>query len=938
MTALREPDDTPPPASGDDGPEDDALEALSEALKPLQLLGRMGGGGMGDIYLARDPTLRRTLAVKVLHAHLAADSEAPRRFLQEARIIAGLNHPNIVSIHAVGALPDETPYYVMEYVEGGDLAGRIRSGRLPSVREARRLVASLASALSTAHGAGVVHLDVKPSNVLYDDETGEPKLSDWGIAALRKAGSDIDLPVYSGRLDAGSPGYMSPEQFEGVRVGPEADVYSLGVLAFELLTGRRPFQGSSAVAIMAAQLRTDAPRLSEHRPDVDAEFSDVVARALRRSPALRPSADEVQRRLDPHGRGTIEWPPPGLGRLLGTGVPVARRLAGWLLLTCVVATALMERGALVRGDIGWYLTAVAACLVSGVVSAWVGIRAVPIVGRIWRARRNGYDWLTVLDVLADSEGDTGFLIAGSRSYGRISTSARGRILLVRRFILLLYLSTAGIAAFLLSVTMLRGPIFEAIDLMLCGAGLAALAAACRSWEWLRSLTPKAEGDRRSVRSTDLMDAWYLSLERLKLLDARSRRQPSMIRTAGTSAVVLGSLALFSTIALPSLLVGFNGRFADAVLTEALLDLDTEMQDARRVSVWSRLSLTPRNTTDGGRALWAALAGVAANGPSRPSAGTGWTHPTEPRELLGPLGAVTHESVFQLAAHGFDQHSRQWIESVVDEPAMGDLARAAEGSSMRLYQAVWAPEAFLMATLRGEQRSMPEGWVTLRTAKVLEAALLLDRDEPARAETSLRELLSVVFMLARDDPFWGRAAVGEAAVVLAAIASLHEAAGEPNPIASGIRATLESLGESSLGRRLLDDPYMDVSAVAIDMLEAGHGYPAHRLAVARVGALASRCGSIVEVAQGANAPTVRALGIAERELATSPQVRHVWSTLIEREPPGAFIEYSLAHHQIRRSLTERLVPEWISAAAGVLGNRRIRGCRSVLPLAELYLRI
>ena len=197
---------------------DERLHELRASISPLELLEREAVGGMGEVYLARDPLLRRTVAIKLLRRDLVADGAARGRFLQEARIIAGLDHPHIIGIHSVGELPDGSPFYVMDYVDG-DLSDVIPAAGLESPREAKRIVAALASALEAAHSAGVLHLDVKPSNVLYDAEHREAKLSDWGVAALMVQPGEDESSASSTGLIVGSPGYMSPEQVEGDRPG-----------------------------------------------------------------------------------------------------------------------------------------------------------------------------------------------------------------------------------------------------------------------------------------------------------------------------------------------------------------------------------------------------------------------------------------------------------------------------------------------------------------------------------------------------------------------------------------------------------------------------------------------------------------------------------------------------------------------------------------------
>ena len=286
-------------------------ELLQEAIAPLQLLDVEGMGGMGEIYLARDPGLRRTLAVKVLRSELVADRGARSRFQREATVIAGLSHPNVITIHTVGELEDETPYFVMDYIEGGSLADRLKNeGPLP-VPGTRRIIGEVASALQAAHAKGVVHRDITAANVLWDLESERALVTDWGIAALDPS---IELAPET-RLTGtgmfiGSPHYMSPEQLAGDEMGPETDIYGLGLLAYELLTGDGPFPGETPREVMISHLRETPPKVSESRGDVDSELADLIERCLKKEPRTRPTAEEIVGLLRPEEGRRVEWPPP----------------------------------------------------------------------------------------------------------------------------------------------------------------------------------------------------------------------------------------------------------------------------------------------------------------------------------------------------------------------------------------------------------------------------------------------------------------------------------------------------------------------------------------------------------------------------------------------------------------------------------------------------
>src|SRR6476660_599318 len=225
----------------------DPFASLQGALEPQYRLEReLGRGGMGVVFLATDTTLDRRVAIKVVHPELAAHQSIVRRFLAEARTIARLRHPNIVAVHTTGTA-DGLLYYVMDEVEGESLRQRLtREGRLDPT-EAGRIVADVAAALDAAGRAGVVHRDVKPENVLLDRHTGRALLADFGIA--REMAGDSGTSSTGQGVAVGTPTYMSPEQAAGEEVDSRSDLYALGVVAYEMLAGTPPFQGSKRVVV-----------------------------------------------------------------------------------------------------------------------------------------------------------------------------------------------------------------------------------------------------------------------------------------------------------------------------------------------------------------------------------------------------------------------------------------------------------------------------------------------------------------------------------------------------------------------------------------------------------------------------------------------------------------------------------------------------------------
>src|SRR4051794_13990470 len=253
---------------------------------------QIGAGGMSTVYRAFDTVLERQVAIKLMHREIAADEDQLERFRREARAVAQLNHPHVVGVIDAGEAepPDEPsgfgepvamPYIVFEYVEGETLKDRIRRHRRPPIPEAVASAIELARALQAAHHRRIVHRDVKPQNVLIDEE-GTAKVTDFGIArSLAEEGLTAE-----GRV-LGTTDYVSPEQALGQDVGPQSDLYSLGVVLFEMLTGDVPFHGGNQVSVAMKHVREELPDVQMRRPEASSALAAVVDRA---------TAKELERR------------------------------------------------------------------------------------------------------------------------------------------------------------------------------------------------------------------------------------------------------------------------------------------------------------------------------------------------------------------------------------------------------------------------------------------------------------------------------------------------------------------------------------------------------------------------------------------------------------------------------------------------------------------
>ncbi|HEX5376672.1 MAG TPA: protein kinase [Solirubrobacterales bacterium] len=245
-----------------------------------RLEAKLGSGGMSTVYLASDQTLDRSVAVKVMHREMSEQADQLERFRQEARSVAKLSHPNVVSVIDAGE-DGGHPYIVFEYVEGETLKQRIaRDGALPP-QEAIAYAIEVARGLSVAHARNMVHRDIKPQNVLIDAE-GRAKLTDFGISRQLEQ----DGMTATGRV-LGTTDYVAPEQAMGRKVDPRSDVYSLGVVLYEMLVGQVPFQAESQVGVAMKHVNEELPDVQRRRPEVSAAVALVVERSTAKDPSQR---------------------------------------------------------------------------------------------------------------------------------------------------------------------------------------------------------------------------------------------------------------------------------------------------------------------------------------------------------------------------------------------------------------------------------------------------------------------------------------------------------------------------------------------------------------------------------------------------------------------------------------------------------------------------
>jgi Tol biopolymer transport system component len=312
-------------------------------LGPYEIHSQLGAGGMGEVYRARDTRLDRVVAIKVLPASFAADAERLRRFEQEARSVAALNHPNILAVYDIGTY-DSAPYMVCELLEGETLRERLLGGVLSS-KKATELASQISHGLAAAHDRGIVHRDLKPENIFISKD-GRVKILDFGLAKIAPSRSEANAggrtltsaPVSlteAGQV-LGTAGYMSPEQVRGLEVDHRSDIFAFGAIFFEMLSGTRAFKRDTAAETMTAILKEDPPELTEINRSISPALERIVRHCLEKNPDQRfQSARDLAFNLE----ALSQYSSSSLGMIAKpTAVQRARRFQ-WLIAVLVVAFA-----------------------------------------------------------------------------------------------------------------------------------------------------------------------------------------------------------------------------------------------------------------------------------------------------------------------------------------------------------------------------------------------------------------------------------------------------------------------------------------------------------------------------------------------------------------------------------------------------------------------
>ncbi len=909
---------------------------LQEALGARVVLIRViGEGGMGRVYLGRDPQLKRFVAVKVL-VQAGADQEAHARFQREAQAIAAISHPNVVSIYGVGDLPDGTPYFVMQYVSGGSMWDRIRYSGPLSIEMAEEVIADVAAALAAAHKRGIVHRDVKPANVLWDEDSERATVSDFGIAGLL-SDEEGDIHITAGGMALGSPAYMSPEQLLAEPMTPKSDIYALGLLGYELLTGRGPYLGDTPAAVAAAHMSDQPRRLSGVRRDVPPALEDLLLRCLAKDAADRPTADEVVAALTPGAADALEWPPPGLERSLG---------ALWRLMTmpalgtlCLLVPLLLM---LVMGDVGglqgtvvWPIllgASVVLAFSAFIGTAWRGSRIAKVIDNAARLR---YGWGTVLEVMVDRRGDTGSLIAGTREYSGLSPQERStfRALRVARATLLFIAPPLALLVAFASLV-LRGSALSGADTLVWGVlltmiGLAVLAVLASVPEQLRLRATRRKRSEHQLHRSDLelAPAWYAAFERSRGGQALGsgmpvRRVATIVATTVAAAAVLVCATVMLCVGLLTFTAQSMDRAAGNTVSSWLMFAAQRNWAARSYRVPADTGVSP---TDAGEALLNIAATVQARSPSpieRPPRVTyaHWKRVVPPTAMFPKSGnQYWTDGAIVAAGKGLSPAQRELLERAAANPVRDELARVSRASSADVYGALLRlplteplhPSHYPTDVMAGLDEAMES-----RAAAV---ALAVADHRNADAERGAREMIAVSSIVA-DMPFNINVLRGYALLqrALHTLEAVYIATGRErdarvlmDSVAAGARGVDQFPDANNVQhyeRLMRSDQLM--RGVRMEML----------LPIA-----SSACADPRQMLFGPSETTERDIAYVRDSLSRFPSER-VWVESISQMMKG---EIDATPEALREAGAWRLVPKMVDA---VVGGHRFVNCLLYSPVA------
>jgi serine/threonine protein kinase len=278
---------------------DSVEKTLQDELgQDFEILRPLGEGDNAFVYMAREKALRRLVAIKVLKPKEAEDETTRKRFEREGRSMAQISHPHVVSVYRVGALSNGTPFLVMEYINGRTLKDSLEAQGAYGLKRGEQVLGEIAAALEAAHQTGVIHRDLRPGNVLEEQETGRIVLTDFGLAGVAPSGAANETRLTMQGQMLGNPTYASPEQLRGDAVSEYTDLYSLGILGYELLTQKFPYDARTNVEFLTAHLQKEPKPLRQLQPNADKDVAALLERCLSKKPEQRPTAAEARKTLE----------------------------------------------------------------------------------------------------------------------------------------------------------------------------------------------------------------------------------------------------------------------------------------------------------------------------------------------------------------------------------------------------------------------------------------------------------------------------------------------------------------------------------------------------------------------------------------------------------------------------------------------------------------
>ncbi len=927
---------------------------LAEALAPhLVLVRLLGEGGMGAVYVARDPALRRTVAVKVLAKELAADAGARARFERESQAVAGLSHPNVVPVYSVGELADGTPYFVMQHVQGRSMAERVAEDGPLGMAEARRVLGEVAAALGAAHVKGIIHRDIKPANILFDEESGRALVSDFGIAAVVPRADRSDTRLTQTGMIVGTPQYMSPEQLLNEPVSDRTDMYALGLLAYELLAGQAAFTATTPQALIAAHLRDTPKPLAELREDVDPEVAALVARCLEKDPHKRPTADEVARRLAPGGGVLLEWPPPGLEPLHRALAPVTLRL--WLgsALALGAVMPLLVAGPQMRDALtsGGSLVLLLLGAAGAAVLADGARRALRLGRALTQAVRAGYAWGTVLEVLADP-GDTGPLIAGSHAWSAVSAARRSTLRkrrLARSFALL---ASAALPLTAVALVVMAGSagLVGAGASWLAPALLAAGPAAARLLERpaRRLAAPQRRPGGKPRPAPDpgrLAGAWYQGFETVRQDQALGRGPAGRAALGWLGAGVLATVMVFVVLVVVQLsVIGTLGPAIWLAIIPTFANTTEKVELARLYRDWALPTDSTIPALAAGHVAFALGGSVASNGvfpelPVEPVPPVPWNEGA-PAGLFAGMGhnaLMTGPSWTALdsAPRRFTPAELAWLERATHHPAWDRyrvLARAPVADFLGGRLALPLPDDATGLDLPLSRFAATKGYGYANTARAAYYLAIGRRDS---AELAAREGLNVGYRYMEDsntliDVLIGAVLVGVGRDNLVRVyraTGNREWARIQGRLDSALAARNRRFERATSAAALAPSPdFADPRVIRREFI--GLVGDRERVRGLRMEALMilgmAPCTNVQELVFGPSDDILEAFAYAYRELARFPSDSALIDVFLDGPTRARRIGTSL-----RLGPGARLIIAAADVFGGLLGSRRLPGCARML---------